>query len=84
MRARLDRLAELVELVRQVPWGDHARVERALHLVSQVLQAVAQARQQNQDKAHLGEEAEVAALCRQIEEMCRLAGLHLRDDAASR
>ncbi len=38
MRARLDRLTELVELARQVPWEDHAHVERALHLISQALQ----------------------------------------------
>ena len=44
MRARLDRLTELVELARQVPWEDHAHVERALHLISQALQKVAQAR----------------------------------------
>ena len=37
MRARLDRLTELVELARQVPWEDHGHVERALHLISQAL-----------------------------------------------
>ena len=40
MRARLDRLTELVELARQVPWEDHAHVERALHLISQALQSL--------------------------------------------
>jgi nitroimidazol reductase NimA-like FMN-containing flavoprotein (pyridoxamine 5'-phosphate oxidase superfamily) len=49
MRARLDRLTELVELARQVPWEDHGHVERALHLISQALQTVARARQQSQD-----------------------------------
>jgi hypothetical protein len=29
MRARLDRLTELVELARQVPWEDHGHVGRA-------------------------------------------------------
>jgi hypothetical protein len=80
LRARLDRLTELMELARQVPWEDHAHVERALHLISQALQAVAQARQRNQDKVHLGEEAEVIELCRRIEEICRLAGLHIQHD----
>ena len=80
LRARLDRLTELVELARQVPWEDHGHVERALHLISQALQKVAQVRSQNQDEAHLGEEAEFAALCRQIEEMCRLAGLRIMLD----
>ena len=80
MRARLDRLTELVELARQVPWEDHGYVERALHLISQALQKVAQVRSQNQDEANLGEEAEFVALCRQIEEMCRLAGLHIQND----
>jgi len=55
-------------------------VERALHLISQALQKVAQVRSQNQDEAHLGEEAEFVALCRQIEEMCRLAGLRIMLD----
>ena len=80
MRARLDRLTELVELARQVPWEDHGHVERALHLISQALQTVAQVRSQNQDEAHLGEEAEFVALCRQIEEMCRLAGLRIQNN----
>ena len=83
MRARLDKLAELVELARQVPWEDHGHVERALHLISQALQKVAQVRSQNQDEAHLGEEAEFVALCRQIEEMCRLAGLRIMLDRPS-
>ena len=80
MRARLDRLTELVELARQVPWEDHGHVERALHLISQALQKVAQVRSQNQDEARLGEEAEFVTLCRQIEEMCRLAGLRIQND----
>ena len=80
MRARLDRLAELVELARQVPWQDHGHVERALHLISQALQKVAQVRSQNQDEANLGEEAEFAALCRQIEEMCRQERLRITLD----
>jgi thiamine monophosphate synthase len=83
MRARLDRLTELVELARQVPWEDHGHVERALHLISQALQKVAQVaqvRSQNQDEARLGEEAEFAALCRQIEEMCRLTGVRIQND----
>jgi hypothetical protein len=84
MRARLDRLAELVELARQVPWQDHGHVERALHLISQALQKVAQVRSQNQDEANLGEEAEFAALCRQIEEMCRQEGLRITDDRTRR
>ena len=84
MRARLDRLTELVELARQVPWEDHAHVERALHLISQALQKVAQVRSQNQDEASLGEEAEFAALCRQIEEMCQQAGLRITDDPTRR
>jgi hypothetical protein len=69
MRARLDRLTELVELARQVPWEDHGHVVRALHLISQALQKVAQVRSQSQDEARLGEEAEFVALCRQIEKM---------------
>jgi hypothetical protein len=84
MRARLDRLTELVELARQVPWEDHGHVERALHLISPALQKVAQVRSQNQDEAHLGEEAEFVALCRQIEEMCRLAGLRIQNDRTRR
>ena len=84
LHTRLYRLAELVELARQVPWEDHGHVERALHLISQALQKVAQVRSQNQDEANLGEEAEFAALCRQIEEMCRQAGLRITDDRTRR
>ena len=81
MRARLDRLTELVELTRQVPWEDHGHVERALHLISQALQKVAQVRSQNQDEARLWEEAEFVTLCRQIEEMCRKQGCASRTTA---
>jgi hypothetical protein len=79
LRACLDRLTELVELARQVPWEDHGHVERALHLISQALHKVAQVRSQNQDDANLAEEAEFVALCQQ-EEMCRLAGLRIMLD----
>jgi hypothetical protein len=81
LRICLDRLVGLVELMRQVPPEDRTRLERMLKLVSRALQTVARIRQQTQDEGRLREAAEVTALYSQIEEMRRLAGFHIRDDA---
>jgi hypothetical protein len=50
-RARLDRLAELVELVRQLPPDDRARTER---MIAQARQTVCEARRNDpQERARL-------------------------------
>src|SRR3954470_16502757 len=78
MRARLDRLANLVELAR---WSqsdeDRARMERSIQLVSGALQTVARARQRSGDAARQSETLEIEALCRLIVEEARAAGLRI-------
>jgi len=80
-RARLDRLANLVELAR---WSqsdeDRARMEHTIQLVSWALQAVARARQWSGDAARQSEAAEVEALCRMIVQEARAAGLRIGDN----
>jgi hypothetical protein len=67
MRARLDRLAELVELARRSQSEeDRARMERTIQLVSWALQTVARARQRSGDAARQSEALEIEALCRLI------------------
>jgi hypothetical protein len=64
-RARLDRLAALVELARlSRSKEDRARMERTIQLVSWDLQAVARARLLNGNAAHRREAAEAVVLCR--------------------
>jgi hypothetical protein len=77
LRACVDKLAELVELARQVPLEDRDRTERTIQLVSQALQAFARAQQQSQYEARLRAAAEVAARCWQIIEAARMAELRI-------
>jgi hypothetical protein len=84
LRVSLYRLTELVDLARQAPVEDRARVERTLQLVIQALWAVAWARQQLHDEACLREATEIAALCRRIEAAARMAGLNITGDDTSR
>jgi hypothetical protein len=66
LRARLDRLAALVELAQlSRSEEDRARMERSIQLVSWALQTVAHARRQRGDPAIQCEAAEVEALCRE-------------------
>src|SRR4051812_50131150 len=75
LRARLDKLAALVELARlSRSEEDRARMERSIQLVSWALQAVARARQWSDDAACQSEAAEVEALCRRIVQEARAAG----------
>jgi imidazolonepropionase-like amidohydrolase len=81
LRARLERLAALVELARQSrSEEDRARMERTIQLVSWALQAVARARQWSDDAACQSEAAEVEALCRRIVQEARAAGLRIGDN----
>jgi hypothetical protein len=81
LRARLDRLAALVELARQSrSEEDRARMERTIQLVSWALQAVARARQWGGDAARQIEAAEIEALCRLIIQEARAAGLRIGDN----
>ena len=81
LRARLDRLAALVELARQSrSEEDRARMERTIQLVSWALQAVARARQWSGDAARQSEAADVEVLCRMIVQEARAAGLRIGDN----
>ena len=81
LRARLDRLAALVELARLSQSAeDRARMERTIQLVSWALQTVARARRRQGDTARQCEAAEVEALCRLIVAEARAAGLRIGDN----
>jgi hypothetical protein len=81
LRARLDRLAALVELTRRSrSEEDRARMERTIQLVSWALQTVARARLRNGDTARQRKAAEVEALCRLIVAEARAAGLRIGDN----
>jgi hypothetical protein len=80
LRARLDKLAALVELAQPIQAKDRAREERSNQLVCRAFQAVARGRQQTGNEAHRGEAAEIAALCRRIVEEAREAGLRIDDN----
>jgi hypothetical protein len=81
LRARLDRLAALVELARQSrSEEDRARMERTIQLVSWALQAVARARQRSGDAARQSEALEIEALCRLIVQEARAAGVRIGDN----
>ena len=84
LRACIDRLAELVKLVQQVPLEDRARVERTIQLVTRALQTVVRTRQQTQNEARLRETTKIVALCQQIEELLWLEELRIKDDDSSR
>jgi Xaa-Pro aminopeptidase len=81
LRARLDKLAALVELARlSRSEEDRARMERSIQLVSWALQAVARARRRQGDLTRQCEAAEVEALCRRIVAEARAAGLRIGDN----
>jgi Xaa-Pro aminopeptidase len=81
LRARLYKLAALVELARlSRSEEDRARMERSIQLVSWALQAVARARRQRGDPALQCEAVEVEALCRRIVAEARAAGLRIGDN----
>jgi len=81
LRARLDGLANLVELARwSRPGENRARMERTIQLVSWALQTVARACQQSGDAARQSEALEIEALCRLIVEKARAAGLRIGDN----
>ncbi|EWY39300.1 hypothetical protein N825_07965 [Skermanella stibiiresistens SB22] len=81
LRARLDKLAALVDLARlSRSEEDRARVERSIHLVSWAFQAVARARRLDGDKTRQCEAAEIEATCRRIVAEARAAGLRISDN----
>ena len=81
LRARLDKLAALVELARlSRSQEDCARMERSIQLVSWALQEVARARRRQGDTARQCGAAEVEALCRMIVQEARAAGLRIGDN----
>ena len=80
LRARLDKLAALVELARLGRSEDRARMERTIQLVIWALQAVARARRWQGDTARQCEAAEVEALCRRIVAEARAAGLRIGEN----
>jgi hypothetical protein len=81
LRARLDKLAALVQLARLSRSAeDRARMERTIQLVSWALQTVARARQRSGDAARQSETLEIEALCRLIVEEARAAGLRIGDN----
>jgi hypothetical protein len=81
LRARLDKLAALVELARlSRSEEDRVRMERSIQLVSWALQEVARARRRQGDTARQCEAAEVEALCRRIVAEARAAGLRIGDN----
>ena len=81
LRARLDKLAALVELARlSRSEEDRARMERSIQLVSWALQTVARARRRQGDTALQCEAVEVEALCRRIVTEARAAGLRIGDN----
>jgi hypothetical protein len=80
LRARLDRLAALVELARQTrSEEDCARMERSIQLISWALQTV-RARRLDGNTTRQCEAAEVEALCRRIVEETQAAGLRIGDN----
>jgi hypothetical protein len=80
LRARLDKLAALVELTRWSQGEDRARMEQTIQLVIWALQAVACARRRNGDTARQSEAAEVEVLCRLIVQEAQEAGLRIGDN----
>jgi hypothetical protein len=80
LRARLDKLAALVELARWSQGEDRAHMEQTIQLVIWALQAVACARRRNGDTARQCEAAEVEVLCRLIVAEARAAGLRIGDN----
>jgi hypothetical protein len=80
LRARLDKLAALVELAQPIQAKDHARIERSIQLVCRALQEIARFWQQTGTQTCQSEAAEVAVLCRRIVEDARRAGLRIGDN----
>jgi len=81
LRARLDKLAALVELARQTrSEEDRVRMERTIQLVSWALQTVARAQRLDGNTTRQCEAAEVEALCRRIVAEAQAAGLRIGDN----
>jgi hypothetical protein len=80
LRARLDKLAALVELAQPIQAKDRARIELSIQLVCCVLQEIARFWQQTGTQTCQSEAAEVAALRRRIVEDARRAGLRIGDN----
>jgi hypothetical protein len=80
-RARLDKLAALVEQTQLSQAKDRARIERSIQLVCRALQEIARFWEQTGNQTCQSEVAEeVAALCRRIVEEARRAGVRVGDN----
>jgi hypothetical protein len=79
LRARLAKLAKLVELARLSQSEDRARMEHTIRLVGWALQTVAWVRLRNGTAEHQREAAEIMVLCRRIVGEARAAELHIGD-----
>jgi len=80
LRARLDKLAALVELAQPIQAKDRARIELSIQLVCRALQEIARFWQQTGTQTCQSEAAEVVALGRRIVEDARRAGLRIGDN----
>jgi len=80
LRARLDKLAALVEQMQPSQAKDRARIERSIQLVCRALQEIARFWQQTGNQTCQSEAAEIMALCRRIVEDARRAGVRVGDN----
>jgi hypothetical protein len=80
LRARLDKLAALVELAQPSQAKDRARIELSIQLVCRALQEIARFWQQTGTQTCQSEAAEIMALCRRIVEDARRAGVRIGDN----
>ena len=80
LRARLDKLAALVEQTQLSQAKDRARIELSIQLVCRALQEIARFWQQTGTQTCQSKAAEVAALYRRIVEDARRAGLRIGDN----
>jgi hypothetical protein len=81
LRARLYRLAELVELARQLPPEDRARMER---MIAQAHQAVCEARRNEQQARARLTTTRAIVLRLLVKEAALEAELRIGDDSTSR
>ena len=79
-RARLDKLAALVEQTQLSQAKDRARIERSIQLVCRALQEIARFWEQTGNQTCQSEAAGVAALGRRIVEDARKVGLRIGDN----
>ena len=80
LRARLDKLAALVELAQPIQAKDRARIELSIQLVCRALQDTARFWQQTGTQTCQSEAARVTALGRRIVEDARKVGLRIGDN----